>query len=139
MRKHLFVSLLFLSAAATAALELQVKSATGDLFGEISSVPVCGARATCLLLDGTTPYCGATRALWIFDVSKPLQPRLLGVAKGIGNPRQIAAENGMVYVGARETGVWIIDARNPVHPKVVNRSSSASARTASSSSTCATR
>ena len=121
MRKLLFVSLLFLSAAATAALELQVKSATGDLFGEISSVPVCGARATCLLLDGTTLYCGANRALWIFDVSKPLQPRLLGVAKGIGNPRQIAAENGMVYVGARETGVWIIDARNPVHPKVVNR------------------
>ncbi len=99
----------------------RVENHEGTPFGEVRPVPVCGAKATCLLLDGTTLYCGANRALWVFDVSEPLKPRLCGVAKGIGDPRQIAAENGMVYVGARETGVWIIDAVNPDAPKVVNR------------------
>ena len=104
-----------------AALQFQMKENREGIFGEIAAVPACGGKATCLLLEGTTLYCGANRALWIFDVAQPMKPRLLGVAKGIGSPRQIAAENGMVYVGARETGVWIIDARDPSKPKVVNR------------------
>lgn len=110
------------SAAATVGVyDISNFESVGKVFGEARTISECGSCATCLLLDGNILYCGANRSLWVFDVSKPLNPRLRGVAKGIGNPRQIAAENGMVYVGARETGVWIIDATNPDAPKVVNR------------------
>ncbi len=107
--------------AQTSAEVYRVENYEGTPLGKVCPVPECGVKATCLLLDGTTLYCGANRALWIFDVSEPLKPRLLGSAKGIGEPRQLAAENGIVYVGARETGVWIIDAVNPAAPKLVNR------------------
>ncbi|MGN0853825.1 MAG: hypothetical protein ACI4Q3_10695 [Kiritimatiellia bacterium] len=121
MRKSIVMGLLLAAGGLFAALELQVREDAANLFGAISPVPACGGRAACLLLDGTTLYCGANRALWIFDVRDPVNPRLAGVAKGIGSPRQIAAEGGMVYVGARETGVWIVDARDPARPTVANR------------------
>ena len=123
MSRILFAAI-FLASAAGAAPEprpVKVENLTEPVFGAVSHVGDCGARATCLLLDGRTLYCGANRALWVFDVTDPLKPRLRSVAKGIGNPRQIAAENGMVYVAARETGVWIVDATDPDAAKTVNR------------------
>lgn len=74
-----------------------------------------------LFLDGKVLYCGSGLELDIYDVSVPLSPRLISAVRGIGHPRQIVARGGWVFVSARETGVWVVDARDPKRAKVVTR------------------
>lgn len=78
-------------------------------------------KPRCLFLNGTTLYCGGDNAIWIYDVSDPLKPRKIGIAKGVGAPRQLVEQDGYIYVSTRETGLWIVDARNKTKPKVLTR------------------
>ena len=94
---------------------------TGEAFGACRRVAEVPRTATCLQLVGTTLFCGADHGIYVFDVSKPQEPRLRGVAEGVGKPRQLVHQNGYVYVATRETGLWVVDARDLDHPKVLTR------------------
>ncbi len=72
-------------------------------------------------LDGTTLYVVAGGVLSVFDVREPLKPKLLGQLPGMDNNRQVVTQDGFVYVVSRETGMRIIDARDPKNMRLRSR------------------
>ncbi len=66
-------------------------------------------------------YIGSDHFLYIYDISKPLEPKLVSKTPGFANIRQVLARKGFVYIVSRETGMYIVDARNASKPKVCSR------------------
>lgn len=97
-------------------------TAVGDgVFGVPRTVAGTSERIMAVCLDGERLYVGGGPNFYVFDVQKPLEPKLLGQVAGLGGVRQIAVHNGMAYVSAREAGLWIVDATDPAHPRVRSR------------------
>ena len=125
--RFLTVAAMVVAFSAAAAPRAEVRVAVDDLpgnpFGEIVRIPGTERGANCLAYDAKARllYVGGDHRVLVYDAADPLRPRLQGEAKGIGRPRQMAVQNGMVYVAARETGLWIVDAKDPSAPKVVSR------------------
>ena len=94
---------------------------TGDAFGRVWRIDGVSPSGNGLYLDETTLYCGAGNELYVFCVDDPERPRLRSRVDGIGRLRQIVARGGIVYGAARETGVWVIDARNAANARVAAR------------------
>lgn len=93
-------------------------SSTGAVFGAPVKVPGVDRKALALALEGDRLYVGAGAVLYIYDISDPLSPRKFSELPGFNSIRQIAVQNGMAYVVAREYGLWIVDATDPAHPRV---------------------
>ena len=77
------------------------------------------AMAVCT--EGNRLYAAAGKSLFAFDITKPLEPSFLGEVSGFDNRRQIVAKNGFVYVVSRETGMRIVDARDPKNMRIRSR------------------
>ena len=93
----------------------------GNVFLDVFRVATPETSGYSVKLEGNRLYFGAGRTLYVFDVSVPTLPRLMGSCSGIGSVRQLTAENGIVYIATRETGLWIVDATDPFAPQVVTR------------------
>ena len=104
-------------ACATAGLAAE----DAKVFGPPVRVKGTLDRMMAVCLDGDRLYAGGGTDFYVFDVSSPLQPKLLGKVSGLGSVRQIAVRNGMAYVSARENALWIVDATDPAHPRLRSR------------------
>ena len=92
---------------------------TGSIFGK--AVRVTGGEAAsgrCVNIEGNLLYVCGNESLGVYDLSNPLQPKLLGETKGIASARQVALQGGMAYVSARANGIWVVDCRNSAKPFV---------------------
>ena len=114
------LNLVLAAAAVVVAAEKMPKNPFGD---PVKVAGVCERGATCIKYEASTKrlYVGGDHSVVVMDASDPLAPKKLGVCKGIGQPRQLCVQDGMVYVASRETGVWIIDAKEPKKPRLVTR------------------
>lgn len=117
---------IFLAGVLTAALvcegteDFTVLDPTGVL-GAAKKFGESGRATRALAIEGDRLYAGDSDAVYVFDISSPLAPRLLGEVRGFGGCRQIAVQNGMAYVTAREYGLWIVDATDPTKPRIRSR------------------
>ena len=108
-------------AASGKALTPKIHDVPGNVFSSAIRVEEAECSGGAVVLEGDRLYFGAGHTLYIFDATKPLSPELVGKVGGIGSIRQLAVWKGMVYVAARETGMWIVDARNAAVPVVLSR------------------
>ena len=106
-----------------AACASDLPHVTGAVFGKPVSIPECNKQGMALAIEGNCLYVGAGPTLYVYDISgSPLRPQLLGQTPPmLGAARQVAVQNGIAYMSARESGLWIIDCRNPQAPKILTR------------------
>ena len=96
--------------------------AGGRTFGEAARFAESGETAMAVCLEGSRLYAdGGGGRFCVFDVSRPLSPKLLGEVRGVVGIRQIAVQGGMAYVAARENALWIVDAKDPAKPRIRSR------------------
>ena len=100
---------------------LAVTAAQESVFGPARRFGETDSLAMGLAIEGNRLYAGAGDWLYVFDVSKPLEPRQLGSVAGLGLVRQVAVQNGFAYVTAREGGLWIVDCTDPAAPRIRSR------------------
>ena len=90
--KRLAVSILVASMMGVCAWgDGDVPFRTGSIFGK--AVRVTGGAAgsgRCVNIEGNLLYVGGKESLGVYDLSDPLQPKLLGETKGIASARQVA-------------------------------------------------
>ena len=103
-----------LMLAATLAL-------SEGIFGAAMRFDVDARKAMGVAIEGNLLYAVSGDDFFVFDVSRPLSPELLGRTRGIGIARQVAVQGGMAYVTAREYGLWIVDATDPRAPRIRSR------------------
>ncbi|MFC1596994.1 LVIVD repeat-containing protein [Planctomycetota bacterium] len=72
-------------------------------------------------VDGDLAFAIGRGVLRVLDISQPLKPQVLGQLSGLGNTRQLVTRQGIVYVGSREDGVFVIDATDPAQPRLLTR------------------
>ena len=58
--------------------------------------------------------------LYVLDIAKPEQPKLLGTLAGLGTTRQLVVKNGIAYVTARQDGLWLVDVSDPARPALIS-------------------
>ena len=56
----------------------------------------------------------------IYDISTPDKPSLIGKVGGMGNVRQIKVCGNILYLAARENGLWSVDVSDPKNPKIIS-------------------
>ena len=115
MRRGIFCVAMVCVAAGLVAVE------NAKVFGKPMRVADTVDRMMAVCLDGARLYAGGGTDFYVFDVSSPLTPKMLGRVSGLGSVRQIAVRNGMAYVSARENALWIVDATDPSHPRIRSR------------------
>jgi len=87
-----------------------------SVFTGVKRVPTDETSGMSVALENNILYSGVGHTLYVYDVSSPFDPVLLGSCGPLGAIRQLACEDGMVYLSARETGMWIVNAKDPAHP-----------------------
>nr|MCU0875000.1 hypothetical protein [Pirellulaceae bacterium] len=101
--KHqpLLLTALLFAPLATAAAEtkLPIMGTLGT--GPAMDVAVAGDRAFVI----------GRGKLRVVDIRVPARPKVLGSLEGLGNARQIAVADGVAYVSARESGLFVVDVR----------------------------
>lgn len=113
------LALPFARAAKHEALEPKIVS--GGTFTSVRRIGGTELAGNAVVVEGDRLYFGAAHTLYVYDIAKPLEPKLLGSVGGIGTIRQMALWKGMVYIASRETGMWIVDARDAAAPKLLSR------------------
>ena len=81
-----------------------------------AALPLSGART--VVVDGERGYvatCCSPRRLFVLDLSRPVEPVVVGELAGFGD--SMAARDGTVYAAGSEA-VRVIDARDPRHPRL---------------------
>ena len=107
--------------ATLCVLALTVLSAVADgVLGPAVNVPGIDKGGSALAIDGKTLYCGAGNWLYILDISKPLEPRILSKLGGFSGIRQLAVDGGTLAASARGAGAWLVDVSNPAAPKLLS-------------------
>ena len=91
------------------------------VFGQPIHVKEAGDNAMAVECAGNRLYVAAARRLSVFDISRPLEPKLLAWTPCVVNPRQIAVSDGIVYLVSRETGMWIYDFTDLAKPRLRTR------------------
>ena len=111
-----------LSILLFAALPLAVLGAapSADLL-PLEKVEAVRESAKAVELMDRKLYVASAKALYIFDVTVPDKPKLLGKADGIAGARQIAVRPGLAAVSARGNGVWLVDIADPRRPRLLPR------------------
>ena len=86
------------------------KPAAGSkVLGQVLQVLPKGSSVTSLFMDSENKrlYVGYSGTVEAYDVTTPMQPKLIGSGSLLGNPRQMMVYNNVLYVTARESGTWI--------------------------------
>ena len=97
---------------------------TGKVFGKPIAVAEAGKDLMALCIEGNRLYAGGGSSFYVFDVSSPMKPKFLGSLSGIlsgQGVRQMVVQKGLVYVVARDSGLWIVDVSNPSKPRIRSR------------------
>ena len=97
------------------------RSVAGNVFTGVRRIATDETSGYGLSLEGNRLHFGAGSTLYVYDVTSPASPRLLGTCPKIGVVRQLVSQRGMVYVSSRETGMWIVNATDPTAPFVESR------------------
>lgn len=58
--------------------------------------------------------------LYVLDISRPEEPRLLGSLAGLGTTRQLVVRDSLAYITARQDGLWVVDVSDPAKPVLVS-------------------
>lgn len=103
------------------SVALAILNARGGVLGEGVRVEAVPDRAMGVELVGRTLYAIGGGELVALDVSSPLKPVVLGRLPGMSNNRQIVVRDGFAYVVSRETGLRIVDVRDPKAMKLCSR------------------
>ena len=99
---------------------LAASSTFAGVFGTPVLVPEVNSSAFALAIDRNTLYCGAGSTLYVFDVSRPTEPRLLSRLGGFSGFRQMTVENGLLAISARGSGAWLVDVSDPSDAKLLS-------------------
>lgn len=99
----------------------QGKIWTGASFGEAKRFGDVDNAAMALAIEGSRLYAGAGDSLYIFDLTRPFEPKILGQVEGVVAARQVAVQHGFAYVASREGGLWIVDCTDPEKPRIRSR------------------
>ena len=91
------------------------------VLGDATRVPEVDRNAMAVCTEGNRLYAAAGTSLYAFDITEPLRPKLLGSVDGFDNRRQVVAQGDFVYVVSRETGLRIVDARDPKDMRIRSR------------------
>ena len=94
MKKRLFAICCVALACATVGLAAE----DAKVFGKPVRVKGTLDRMMAVCLDGDRLYAGGGTDFYVFDVSSPLAPKMLGKVSGLGSVRQIAVEGAAVQV-----------------------------------------
>lgn len=70
--------------------------------------------------QGNRLYAIGQGRLYVFDISEPAKPRLLGQLSGLGTTRQLAVKNQIAYITARQDGLWLVDVSDPARPTLIS-------------------
>lgn len=119
-----FVAAATMSVTAFAQ-EPVIEKLKGNVFSDVRKVdvenPVGNVKGNALRIDGDRLYYSHGNTLNVYDIANPLEPVKLGSCKIKGLGRQVTSKDGYVFIAARETGLWVVDARDPGAPKVIKR------------------
>ena len=87
---------------------------TGKIFGQARRLEgELAKKAWAVGIEKGRLYVGGSGFLSVYDVSAdPLDPKLLGTTDDMATVRQLAVQDGMVYVVTRANGLWIVDCRD---------------------------
>lgn len=92
------------------------------LRAEENRFPIIGTLGTGPAMDvavqGERAFVIGRGKLHVLDIRTPSAPRVLGSIDGLGNTRQIAVSDGVAYVSARESGLFVVDVREH-QPKLI--------------------
>ena len=124
--RALFTSVLCLCLSwagtiTSSAMEPAQPALEGKAFRSVSAVKAPFRSATALFLEGNLLCCGSAQTVYLYDVSTPAKPALVGECRVQGKCRQITGANGYLYVATRETGLWVIDIHDPAAPRLLTR------------------
>lgn len=112
--KHILASLLL----GTALL------LSGGSYGKIlplKQIPGVDEGAMAAALDGDTLWIAGSRgSLFAFDVSIPNRPKRITKIRVLKNGRQMAICNGVAAIVGRQSGMALVDIRNPEKPKILS-------------------
>lgn len=114
----------YLASAAAAALfpflclALPETGGIGKL--EFRKVPE-SRSSTAIARKGEYLYTCGWSGMTVYDIRKPLEPRPVWSSSRITGGRQMRIENELLYLTARENGLWILDISRPEKPVVVTR------------------
>ena len=93
-------------------------AAAEKVFGAPVRLEGVSGNGMALDLEGNCLYAGVGDKLVVFDVTEPLSPKRVGSLGGFGAVRQLVVQKGFVYLTARESGFWIVDATTPSAPRL---------------------
>lgn len=113
--------LMLMPLSGFASAQFEIDKINRTPFLDVAFVDGMKSRGNALGIADDKLYYGAANILYILDISIPSKPVLQGRIKLEGLCRQIAVQNGIVYVACRESGVWIVDATDPSSPKLASR------------------
>lgn len=102
-------------------LALALTGRAGETFGPGVRVSGVSAEAMAVDAEGDRLYVAAGTRLSVLDISRPLEPIVLGELEGVDNRRQLVVRNGFVYLVSRETGLRIVDCTDPRRPRLRSR------------------
>jgi hypothetical protein len=74
-----------------------------------------------LTKKGNFLYTAGGDNLSIYDIHQAGTPKLMQKISGFGNGRQMTVEGNILYITAREFGLWILDISEPAAPKIITR------------------
>ncbi|MBI4977147.1 MAG: hypothetical protein HZC28_06665 [Spirochaetes bacterium] len=83
----------------------------------VATLDMSGAMDVCA--KGTYAYVAAQYNLFIVDIADPEKPVVVSKVIFGGKGRQIAVENNIAYVTARNDGLFIFDVKDPKNPKFI--------------------
>ena len=90
--------------------------------GPLALQHVAGSQpATAMVSTGTHLYTAASGKLHVYSLEKPLQPRLVNEVKGFRGGRQLAWSGDLLFLTARDYGLWIFDIADRERPRLIRR------------------
>jgi phage tail protein X len=99
---------------------LVVIDTANDELNVVGAVDVGGNAFDVGFTDaGTLVVATSDAGIRTFDVTNPLEPKLLGVAAVPGSPRRLAIRGEMIFGAAGASGLQVVDASDPAAPTLV--------------------
>ncbi|MBR0458688.1 MAG: hypothetical protein IJJ26_05595 [Victivallales bacterium] len=114
-----------ITEAATGAYVPETHAATPDeaMYGprlEVRQVP--GPQGVMALTRrNNLLFAAGQGTFWVFDVSQPLEPRVIGHLDGIHEARQMALAGNVACITARARGLYLVDISDPTQPQLLLR------------------
>lgn len=116
------IAVTLLAPPAASSGEQIVLAGKSKSRADLVALPIVGTLGTGpamdVAVDGDRAFVIGRGKLHVVDIRVPAKPEVLGSLDGLGNTRQIAVADGLAYVAARESGLFIVDVRQP-QPKLI--------------------